>query len=515
VESLEIHSVRGMNDVIPPARALQLAVQSQFAAIFDLYGYEAVDTPVLEPTDLFLRKSGEEIASRMYAFTHWNRNLCLRPEFTASVIRAYVHSLQDRALPVRLQYAGPTFRYEKPQRSRYRQFTEVGVECIGADGPAADAEILTVVRDGLEAVGLDSPRFVVGHLGAVLQLLAQLGMDARTQSLVLGVMDRLSRGPDEEEEAIARLAAILGAGDDADGQQASALAELLRAFGPEGATRIANDLLEQANLVMDGGSRSAREIVERILLKSQRPDPRPALRRAVDFIGRLRDSAGPPETALPALREVLSGFGLDEAPVREVEAALRFFDAHFDGPSHAHVNLAMARGLRYYTGLVFEVYDEEGNQVAGGGRYDDLVRALGGRAPIPACGFSYGLERVLAALEKRSERDGGKVTTAPRAAVVPISLDDYAAAAQLASSLRRSGMPVEMDLRFRGPRASLRHADRANTRFVLLVGEQERADGTVVLRDMSAFEESRVPFAAAADAIRQRVVAPVPAVAHG
>src|SRR6185295_12711366 len=138
LESFEIRSVRGMNDVIPPVRALQQAVQDRFEAIFARYGYEVIDTPVLESTDLFLRKSGEEIAARMYSFTHWNRNLCLRPEFTASVIRAYVSQLQDRPLPVRLQYAGATFRYEKPQRGRNRQFTEVGVECIGAGGPAAD-----------------------------------------------------------------------------------------------------------------------------------------------------------------------------------------------------------------------------------------------------------------------------------------------------------------------------------------------------------------------------------------
>jgi len=468
-------------------------------ALFNLYGYEPIDTPVLEPTDLFLRKSGEEIAARMYSFTHWNRNLCLRPEFTASVIRAYVNHLQDRPVPVRLHYAGPTFRYEKPQRGRYRQFTEVGVECIGVGGPAADAEVLAVARHGLNILGLSNARFVVGHLGAVLELLTQLGMDSGAQSLVLGVMEHLSREPGEQQRVVGRLAAQLGVGDEEENPEASALADLFRAFGPEGAERIAGDLLEQANLRLDEGSRSPSDIVQRLLLKAYRPDPTPGLARAVEFIGRLREAAGPPQEALPALRQVLQEYGLDDAPVREVEQALIYFDAYFACADRVHVNLSLARGLRYYNGLVFEVYDEDDNQIGGGGRYDDLVRALGGRAPTPACGFAYGLERVIAAME-RGEQPASANGNAV-ALVVPLSSEDYSAAAELATRLRLQGVAVEVDLRFRGAKASLRHADRAKIPFAVLIGGQERADNVVLLRDMRAFQETRIPTADAAGQI--------------
>src|SRR5919201_6619599 len=132
--------VRGTNDFVPPEAGALRRLEQALLGHVALYGYAPIATPVLETTDLFLRKSGEEIAARMYTFTHWNRKLCLRPELTASVMRAYVNHLQDRPLPVRVHYAGPTFRYEKPQRGRYRQFTEVGLECIGGAGAAADAE---------------------------------------------------------------------------------------------------------------------------------------------------------------------------------------------------------------------------------------------------------------------------------------------------------------------------------------------------------------------------------------
>jgi histidyl-tRNA synthetase len=505
LDTLEIKPIRGTVDIVPPHRAVQLATEARFRQVFERYGYEPIDTPVLEPTELFLRKSGEEIAARMYAFSHWNRNLCLRPEFTASLIRAYVNQLQSRPLPIRLQYAGPTFRYEKPQRGRQRQFTHVGVECIGAAGPAADAEILAIARDGLDTVGLGGARFVVGHLGAVLDLLTQMGMEPRAQALVLGVMEHLARGPGEDERTVARLATLLGAGGDKEAGEDGSFAELLRSFGPETAAKIAGDLLLQADFSLEGGVRTPQEIVARLLRKAHRPDPTPALRRAIEFLGRLRDAAGPPADALPALRAVLAEFGLADGPVREVEQALRYFDAYFSSPADVEVNLALGRGLRYYTGLVFEVYDSAGIQIAGGGRYDDLVRALGGRQGAPACGFSYGLERVIAAAERVNALPC--VATRPEVAVVPIAEEDYGTAARLATMLRRDGLAVQMDLRFRGLKASLRAAAREEIPLVLVLGEAERASGTVGVRDMRAFAEVRVPYDDLVTAVRTRLAA--------
>jgi histidyl-tRNA synthetase len=490
MESLEIQRVRGTNDVLPGERAAQQAILDQLGRLFDLYGYQPIDTPVLEPTDLFLRKAGEEIAARMYSFTHWNRNLCLRPEFTASVIRAYVNHLQDRPLPVRLHYAGPTFRYEKPQRARHRQFTEVGIECIGAEGPAADAEVLAVAQHGLEVVGLRRARFVVGHLGAVLDLLGRLGMPLRAQSLVIGSMERLSRSPSDSPQIVERLAAMLGAGEEVDEADGS-LRDLLHAFGPEGAARIAGDLLERANFSLSGGSRPPAEIVERLLRKWDRPDPTPALERAAEFIAQLRSVAGPPREALPALRSALASFNLPDASVRDVEQTLEYFEAYSGEPAEVEVDLSLARGLRYYTGLVFEVYDDEGNQIAGGGRYDDLVRGLGGRSSVPASGFSFGLERVLAAVQR--QQSPSPPLSGVSVLVVPVGPDDYSEAAHVAADLRRAGVALEVDLRFRGVKSNLRHADHQRIALVAIVGERERDEGVVLVHKMEDRSEVSVP----------------------
>ena len=497
IEAPELSRVRGTNDFLPPEAAALRTLEQSLQAFVVLYGYVPIATPVLETTDLFLRKSGEEIATRMYSFTHWNRRLCLRPEFTASVIRAYVQHLQDRPLPLRLSYSGPTFRYEKPQRGRYRQFTEVGGELLGAAGPAADAEVLHVACGALESVGVRGYRLTVGHLGVALQLLGQLGIDERGQGLIVGQLEPLARKQADPEAVVQRIALLLGApaeGADAEDGAEGALSELLLRVGPEAAAQLATELLHHASLPLDGGVRSPAEIVQRLLAKAARPDPTPQVRTAIEFLQQLHGLAGPPEQALGRLGELLRAYHLDDAPLEEIAEALALFARYGARPGEVVVDLSLARGLRYYTGLVFEIYDDgpDGTlQLCGGGSYDDLVRALGGREAVPACGFSIGLERTRLALERHGLLPGqlGPV----QALVVPVEPADQGAAVAAAQALRAQGLRVELDLRARGPRRALRHADREGIPLVVLVGERERASGTVTLKHMATGEASEVP----------------------
>ncbi len=128
-------NVRGTADVLPAECAVNREIIDALRGFLESFGYNCIDVPVIEHTDLFLTKSGEDIISKMYSFTFKNRSICLRPEFTASIGRAFVNHLQASSLPLRLYYHGPVFRYEKPQKGRYRQFTQMGVELIGASEP--------------------------------------------------------------------------------------------------------------------------------------------------------------------------------------------------------------------------------------------------------------------------------------------------------------------------------------------------------------------------------------------
>jgi histidyl-tRNA synthetase len=499
MESLEVRRVRGTNDFVPPEEARLRRLTDALRSVFELYGYQGIETPILEDLDLFLRKSGEEIAARMYAFTHWNRQLCLRPEYTASVMRAYVNHLQDRPLPLRLYYAGPTFRYEKPQRGRYRQFTEVGVECIGGSGPAADAELLRLATRALETLGIRRYRVVIGHLGVVLQLLRQLGIDEHAQGLILGSMEPLARRTGDREAVIERIVNLAGYRRpehddrqlDPDGRD-TALPSLLHEFGPRDATRVTSDLLQRANLSLDAGTRTPEEIVERLLTKAGQADLTVQVRTATAFIARLNELAGPPESALPALTELLSEQELDPSPLREMAAALELFNVQRGRAAEITVNLGLGRGLRYYTGLVFEIYHDEPEgplQLCGGGRYDDLVRALGARESVPACGFSFGLERLDLA---RGPEVGADSSARVDVLMAPLQEADVPLAATLAEALRQAGMRVELDIKMRGAKGSLRHADREGIPLVALLGDQERARAQVVLRNMAVRQEETI-----------------------
>jgi histidyl-tRNA synthetase len=494
-----VQRVRGTNDVLPPGDARLRGLESRLRDSFEGFGYQGIQTPILEPLELFLRKSGDEIVARMYAFSHWNRRLCLRPELTASVMRAFVDDLQGHGLPLRLHYAGPSFRYERPSRGRSRQFTQVGVELIGASGAAADAEVLHLACAGLEAVGIKRYRLVVGHLGAALQLLAQLGMTDHAQGLVLDQMEPIARGRIDPEAAVARVVNLLGGGTGgstngvATGEVVPDLPSALASLPTEQATAVAADILSRASLPVEGGARQPRQIIQRLLAKASRPDPTDQVRAAFDFVDELHAAAGSPERLERELRPVLHRRGLSSAPVDEVSAALGLLAAYgaLSAEAQVEVDLSLARGLRYYTGLVFEIYVDSADgplQVCGGGRYDDLVRALGGREAVPASGFSYGLERVDLALGPSTEP-----ARRPRVLVVGVTAADHPAALAVARELRVGSLAVEQDVRLRGVKSALRYADRAGVDLVVIVGERELTDDTAVLRDMRTRTEQHVP----------------------
>ncbi len=156
----KVQAVKGTRDLLPPDTAVWAAVESTARRIFGSYGYEEIRTPILEETDLFVRSVGEStdiVGKEMYSFSdRKGRNLSLRPESTASVVRAFVqHGLQNAPLPRKLFYIGPQFRYERPQKGRYRQFHQIGAELLGDPGPETDAELILMLVRFLTELGFE------------------------------------------------------------------------------------------------------------------------------------------------------------------------------------------------------------------------------------------------------------------------------------------------------------------------------------------------------------------------
>lgn len=506
-----VERVRGMADVLPAERAFRAGIVATLERHFAAHGYRSIDTPVVEATELFLRKSGEERAAQMYAFSYRNRQIALRPEFTASIVRAYVAELQGAPLPLRLAYCGPVFRYEKPQAGRSRQYTEAGVELLGAAGPAADAEVIHLALSSLEALGLDDCTLRLGHLGTVGAFLASLPLDERVRDWFLWSMERLraqgDAGLHRNLRALLPVASNSEAGAEGDPELDGFPfldALLTEEGGEERARALLLRLLRGAGVELGGSDRPPEEIVDRLLRKLRRPHARFDIVGALDFLRRLVGLHGEPDTVLRGLRELLADFQLDAAPIRELEEVLALLQA-YGHHERITLDLGLGRGLHYYTGVLFEIYDSHDGttQFCGGGRYDDLVQLLGARVPVPASGFACGVERIAAALQAR----GAPASESPAAEVLVCGGRGVAMAEliPLAGALRAAGWRVELDLRGRSIGANLSYADRTRIAYVAILGEEERQAGVVTWRTMAARGEERLPLA---EAVARRAMTP-------
>jgi len=391
---------KGVPDYVPPDSARFVAVRAALLDAARRAGYSDIELPIFEDTALFARGVGEStdvVSKEMYTFTdRGDRSVTLRPEGTAGVVRAVIeHGLDRGALPVKLCYAGPFFRYERPQAGRYRQLQQVGVEAIGVDDPALDAEVIAVADAGFRSLGLDGFRLEITSLG-----------------------------------------------DDTCRPQ---YRELLQ------------DFLFQLDL--DEETRKRAEINPLRVLDDKRPEVKAMTADAPVMLDHLSDVAK-----------------------QHFETVL----AHLDGMGVPYViNPRMVRGLDYYTKTTFEfVHDGLGAQsgIGGGGRYDGLMRQLGGQ-DLSGIGFGLGVDRTLLALQAEG-KDVGQTT---RCDVFGAPLGEQAKLrlAVLAGQLRTAGVRVDLSYGDRGLKASMRAADRSGARVALVAGDRDIDAGTIGVKDLT------------------------------
>ena len=397
-----------MPDYVPPDSAQFVAVRDGLLAAARRAGYSDVELPIFEDTALFARGVGEStdvVSKEMYTFAdRGDRSVTLRPEGTAGVVRAVIeHGLDRGALPVKLCYAGPFFRYERPQAGRYRQLQQVGVEAIGVDDPALDAEVIAIADSGFRSLGLDGFRLEITSLG-----------------------------------------------DDSCRPQ---YRELLQEF------------LFQLDL--DPETRRRAEINPLRVLDDKRPEVRAMTADA------------------PVLLDHLS------------DGAKQHFDtvlSHLDALGVPYmINPRMVRGLDYYTKTTFEfVHDGLGAQsgIGGGGRYDGLMRQLGGQ-DLSGIGFGLGVDRTLLAL--RAEGKSVGETTRCDVFGVPLSEPAKLALAVLAGQLRAAGVRVDLAYGDRGLKGAMRAADRSGARMALVAGDRDIEAGTIGVKDLGTGEQVSVP----------------------
>ncbi|MBS7636520.1 histidine--tRNA ligase, partial [Candidatus Bathyarchaeota archaeon] len=343
----------------------------------------------------------------------------LRPEFTASVARLVATTMRNEPKPLRLFCIGSLYRYDEPQKGRFREFWQSNFELMGSEKPEADAEVLLLTNTLMKSVGLGKYTFKVGHVGVLRGILSREGLGEETQNRVMQLMDKKQYG---EALGIVREA---GASDEC-------LKTLQRLVSLKGSNTI-SVLKEMKELVKDYKSAS----------------------EAVENLGEI----------LKLVEELGKGPNI-------------ILDAGF------------ARGLEYYTGMIFEVYVPELDiALAGGGRYDKLVELFGGE-PTPAVGVAHGIDRMMLAMQE--QKVSPPAEEKKRVMVIPVNEKLNNEALRISEMLRKEGTAVETEVMRRKVTKALEDADRRGISHVVIVGERELSEGAVVLRDMQRKEQSKV-----------------------
>ncbi len=387
---------RGTRDFLPEEMERRRYIESRMREIGRGWGYREICTPVFEDLELFTLRSGEGIIQEMYTFEDkGGRKQALRPELTAPALRLFVNEGRSIPRPVRWYYFGDCFRYERPQKGRYREFWQFGVELIGAGSPHAEVETVALADAILRGCGV-SFDMKVGHLAPMKHLLS--GLEPASQGIVMGYLDK---------------------------KDYDALAPYLVSIHQES---LLDPLLE--------------------LIHCQ---------NAGDLVSLIGD--------LPQRRHIEQVFELLD------QAAVPY-----------SCNFGIARGLDYYTGMVFEGFaDNLGaeNQILGGGTYR-LAHLFGGEE-TPSCGFAIGFDRVMVSL--------GEVSVPRRITVGVASTEESRGyAMQVAAQFRASGIPVTVDLMERGLGAQLAHLAKEED-FALILGKREQEKGRVSLKDLHTGEQ--------------------------
>ncbi len=529
---------RGTRDFTPEEMAKRSYVERVIRRVFESYGFQQVQTPIFEAFALFALRSGEEIRSKMFVFTVDGEEMALRPEVTAAVCRMVSSGELDLSKkPLRLYYIGQCYRYEEPQAGRYREFWQAGVELMGSPNPEADAEVIALAVDVVRNLGIRGFELRVGDMRVMRGLLSESGVPEEAQNRVISSLDVL-------ESSIEKLSLyadrLRGSGELAREELADLGRRLdeLRAWKEEEYRKMSSGeselpaslepLLEVDPLVYrvrelyeSGRREELAELIEKSIRELKEAQKAMWVYYGVEYedgvevkraklststaeaLLKMMDLHGPRDSVLDAAKSILSSY----------PSALRALDAYREvldllphhGVEEYVADLSIARGLEYYTGIVFEIhcpYLGAQKQVCGGGRYDKLVEEFGGPS-MPATGFALGFDRLVLAMEKSGvrfppQRRADVYVAALSANIVPYAIE-------VSRKLREAGVRVEMDTMRRSIREALSFASKMEMPFVAIIGEREAAEHKVTLRIMGERRQVTLTPEDAASLVASRV----------
>ena len=406
---MKIQSIRGVKDILPDEIWKWQYIESVAHNIFPRYGFKEIRLPIFENTRLFSRSIGEAtdiVEKEMYTFNdRGGDSITLRPEGTASVVRAYVeHKMYNPPSVLKMFYIGPMFRYERPQAGRLRQFNQIGVEGMGSPSPIVDVEVMTMLMEFFRELGLNNIKLEINSLGSQecrprYRELLKTEIEKHLDHLCSNCTTRYQRN----------------------------------------ALRVLDCKVEQCGKIAEG----LPKLIDHLDAASA---------NHFSEVRYLLDSAGTPYS----------------------------------------VNPSLVRGLDYYNRTAFEVTSKHlgaQNAICGGGRYDTLVEELDGPS-TPCFGFALGLERLVSLVPFNDMKNFQKY---PDVFIVCLGEETKTTGFQIAHELRLKGFWVERDYEMGSMKSQMRKANKTQSRFSLILGENEIRSGKFVLKNMATGEQKECP----------------------
>jgi ATP phosphoribosyltransferase regulatory subunit len=362
-------------------------------AVFAAKNYARVEPSILQPADVFLDRSGEEIRRRTFVLSDvTGTELCLRPDLTIPVCRMFLEG--GAKVPARYAYHGPAFRTQPNDPSRPAQFLQTGIEYLGEKrSDAADLEVLTLAVEGVRAAGLSQFSVQLGDVGLFSALIDALDIPP----LWRGRLKRHFWRPEYFSELLARLS-----GDGPKATQAY-LARLGQAETGEARAAL-EGLMDYLGATPDKpipGGRTREEIIDRLLEQANEAAALRIDKRVVTLIEKILSVSGEARSSMAALKKLFGNAGIHiDAPLAALETRVAALEKLGLKSDQLRFAARFGRNMEYYTGFVFEFWSKDRDgpvQIAGGGRYDSLLRILGAQRDLPAVGCAIRAERVLAA----------------------------------------------------------------------------------------------------------------------
>lgn len=422
---------KGMKDYLPREMRLRQSIVRTLTEVAERFGFEPMQTPIVEYEATLAGKIGDD-EKLIYRLQYGDDRLALRYDQTVSLARVVGQYPNEIVFPFRRYAVGPSYRGERQQRGRFREFYQFDLDVVGADSRLADAEVVAVISESLARLGFSGFRTLLNH-----------------------------------REVLSALARVAGVAEAEAGQIYRAVDK----FDKIGAEGVRGEL-----------SRSG--VAEA------------AIDRIISFI----TLDGPSETVLEAMTAALSDDVRGQAALADLREVVQLLAALGVPPTAYAVAPRLARGLSYYTGIVFEAVIEQPpiGSLLGGGRYDRLVGSFAGRE-VPTVGTAFGIERlqiVMSELGLVPEALGG-----PRVYVTLFSPETVGAALDLARELRAAGVPTLSALEPEKLGKQFKEADQKGVTYALVLGPDDLARGEVVVKNLRTGDQRSVARATVVEAV--------------